>query len=188
MPVTRPGSVLFAWGCALEGALLIAAFGLAKLTRVPLLATVQWNVRDTLVGLAGCVPLLGLFLWLRRTPWKPVSGIARFLDEVIRPRIVPWPIWWMAIVSVVAGVSEEVFFRGFLQGGLAMRWGMGPALVAASLVFGFAHCVNAAYAGVAAVIGAALGGLWLGTGNLLAPIVTHASYEFVALVWLARSD
>ncbi len=188
MRVTHPGWALFAWGCVLEGALLIAAGGLAQLTGVPFLATLQGNAWDASVGVAGSLPLLAVFLWLRRTSWKPLSGVARFLDEVIRPRIVSWPIGWMAVVSLLAGVSEEAFFRGFLQGGLALRWGTGPALVVASLAFGFAHCVNAAYAAVATVIGLALGGLWLGTGNLLTPIVTHAAYDFVALVWLARSD
>jgi membrane protease YdiL (CAAX protease family) len=39
---------------------------------------------------------------------------------------------------------------------------------------------------VAAAIGAGLGGLWLWNGNLLLPIVAHATYDFVALICLAR--
>ena len=39
---------------------------------------------------------------------------------------------------------------------------------------------------MAAVVGIYLGLLWLATGNLLVPIVTHGVYDFAALVWLLR--
>ncbi len=185
-PPPLPGTVAFTWGCLLEGALLIAAFGLARLAGVPFLATLRWNVMDALLGVAASVPLLALFLWLMQTAWPPVSGIARFLEQVVRPVIAGWSLWQMAVISVLAGACEEVLFRGVLQGGLALPWGTVPALVVASLVFGLAHCVNPAYAGVAAAIGCGFGGLWLWTGNLLVPIVAHATYDFAALVYLAR--
>jgi membrane protease YdiL (CAAX protease family) len=35
-------------------------------------------------------------------------------------------------------------------------------------------------------MGLYLGTLFVITGNLFAPIVAHAAYDFVALVWLAR--
>jgi hypothetical protein len=181
-----PSTAVFVWGCLLEGALLIAAFGLARLAGVPFLATLRWNVMDALLGVAASVPLLALFLWLMRTAWPPVSGITRFLEEVVRPVIGGWSLWQMAVISLLAGVCEEILFRGVLQGGLALHWGTGPALIVASLVFGLAHCVNPAYAVVAAAIGAGFGGLWLWNGNLLVPIVAHAIYDFVALTWLAR--
>jgi hypothetical protein len=181
-----PGSVAFAWGCLLEGALLIAAFGLARLAGVPFLATFRWNVMDALLGVAASLPLLALFLWLMRTSWPPVSGAARFLEEVVRPVIGGWSLWQMAVISMLAGVCEEILFRGVLQGGLTLHWGAGAALIVASLVFGLAHYVNPAYAVIAAAIGAAFGGLWLWKGNLLLPMVAHATYDFVALVYLAR--
>ena len=39
---------------------------------------------------------------------------------------------------------------------------------------------------IAALIGAYLGLLWIWTGNLLTPMVTHAVYDFVALVYFLR--
>jgi uncharacterized protein len=42
------------------------------------------------------------------------------------------------------------------------------------------------YAIIAAFIGAYLGLLWIWTGNLLTPMITHAVYNFVALVYFLR--
>ena len=49
-----------------------------------------------------------------------------------------------------------------------------------------AHWVSTTYAVVAGIVGLYLGSLYLITQNLLAPVVTHALYDFVALLVLAR--
>jgi len=64
--------------------------------------------------------------------------------------------------------------------------GWGLALVLASVVFGAAHLLTWTYAIIAAFIGAYLGLLWIGTGNLLTPMITHAVYDFAALVYFCR--
>jgi membrane protease YdiL (CAAX protease family) len=40
---------------------------------------------------------------------------------------------------------------------------------------------------LAALIGLYLGWLWLAWGNLLLPIITHGSYDFLALWYLLRA-
>ena len=63
---------------------------------------------------------------------------------------------------------------------------MAAALVLASVLFGACHFVNWAYAVTATLLGLYLGVLWLFTGNVLAPAVTHAVYDFVAVVYFLR--
>ena len=46
--------------------------------------------------------------------------------------------YWVPL-SLGAGVSEEMLFRGMLQAGFEDRWGSGRGLVGASLLFGAAH-------------------------------------------------
>jgi membrane protease YdiL (CAAX protease family) len=53
-------------------------------------------------------------------------------------------------------------------------------------LFGLAHPMSTTYVVLATVVGVYLGGLLLVTDNLLAPIVAHAAYDFVALVYLVR--
>jgi len=61
-----------------------------------------------------------------------------------------------------------------------------PGWILASVLFGVVHSITPTYAVVAALVGAYLGWLWLWRDNLLAPIVTHAVYDFVALAYLTR--
>ncbi len=101
-----------------------------------------------------------------------------------------------ALISLLAGLGEEVLFRGLLQGGLAEvlndrltpAAASGWALVVASLVFGLMHPITRLYAILCFAVGIYLGCLWIATDNLLAPIVTHAVYDFVALVYLTRDS
>jgi membrane protease YdiL (CAAX protease family) len=59
-------------------------------------------------------------------------------------------------------------------------------LLVASLIFGACHWITPAYAAVASLIGFYLGWLLLATGNLWTPIVAHAFYDFLALVYLVK--
>ena len=89
-------------------------------------------------------------------------------------------------ISLIAGISEEAFFRGAIQGSLADRVNVILAVVLASALFGAFHLLTWTYAIIAAFIGAYLGMLWIGTGNLLTPMITHAVYDFAALVYFFR--
>lgn len=60
------------------------------------------------------------------------------------------------------------------------------ALILAAVAFGAAHLITWTYAVVTTIIGAYLGLLWIWTGNLLTPMVTHAVYDFIALVYFLR--
>ena len=60
------------------------------------------------------------------------------------------------------------------------------ALVMASLLFGAFHLITWTYAIIGAFIGVYLGLLWIWTGNLLTPMITHAVYDFMALVYFLR--
>jgi hypothetical protein len=73
-----------------------------------------------------------------------------------------------------------------MQAGLADRLPAWLAVGIAALLFGAAHWLTMSYAVFAALIGVYLGILFLVTENLLAPAVTHALYDIVALSVLVR--
>ena len=81
------------------------------------------------------------------------------------------------VLAVASGLVEEAFFRGALQPRLG--------LVVASLVFGLAHFVPKRellpWSGFAIGMGFLLGGLFIATGNLVAPVVTHVGLNAVNL-------
>jgi membrane protease YdiL (CAAX protease family) len=96
----------------------------------------------------------------------------------------------LAIVSLAAGLGEELLFRGLVQAGLSNLIGgeYGPwiALAIAAALFGVCHWLNTTYAILATVAGLYFGLLLLWTGSLWTPIVAHAAYDFVALIYLVR--
>ncbi len=99
-----------------------------------------------------------------------------------------WSILQLLVISLIAGISEEAFFRGAIQGSPTDRVNVILAVVFASALFGACHLLTWTYAIMAAFIGAYLGLLWIWTGNLLTPMVTHAVNDFAALVYFLRVD
>ena len=170
-----------------ELSLLFVGAMLAFLLRQPLFGNLQWCLRDLGLGILASLPLLVLFLWLLHSSLPPFERIGEFLEAYVRTVFEPWAIWQLAVISLLASVCEEVFFRSVFQGGLARLIGTIPALAVASVLFGCFHLVTKTYAIVATLIGAYLGVLWLAAGNLLAPITSHAVYDFVALVYFLRA-
>ncbi len=74
------------------------------------------------------------------------------------------------------------------------RWGVWTALLLSNLLFGLAHLITIAYAFWAGIAGLLLGllfqprllGLSGEESNLLAPIIAHGLYDFLAFVLVAR--
>jgi membrane protease YdiL (CAAX protease family) len=95
---------------------------------------------------------------------------------------------WFAGVSVGAGISEELVFRGFLLYYIAINLpalGIVPRIALASIVFGLCHFYQG-WQGVlgTTVLGAVLAGLYIMTGSLLLPIVLHALIDLRILLIL----
>jgi uncharacterized protein len=120
------------------------------------------------------------------TSWPPIRRLVALVSRQIGPAIAACSAAQLALLALAAGVSEEVLFRGVVQAGLTRMVSAWPALIAASVAFGLVHFASRAYAAVAGIIGLYLGALYHWQGSLLAPIVTHTLYDFVALLCVAR--
>lgn len=148
------------------------------------LAPEPWAV---IVALAATVPLV-LTLHL-----LSLYGGAAFgaLEELVRdalarlfanasPGAVP-------IVALLAGLGEELLFRGVLQSWLATHLAVEWAIVLSAGVFGLAHYVNRLYFVIATAMGVYLGVLYHWTGNLLTVCLVHAFYDWIAIrIYLGR--
>jgi membrane protease YdiL (CAAX protease family) len=85
-------------------------------------------------------------------------------------------------LGVAAGIGEEMLFRGVLQYELLDRIGNNVVAVGlSSVIFGALHAVTPLYAGLATLASVYFGWLYLVSGNLVVPIVTHAVYDIFAL-------
>ncbi|MFW6072375.1 MAG: CPBP family intramembrane glutamic endopeptidase [Thermoplasmatota archaeon] len=97
----------------------------------------------------------------------------------------------LAILSVVlVAPSEELLFRGAVQGRLRENFGPYASILTASLLFGSLHLLNFTgsilptlmSAFIIVIIGGILGWLYEKTENLAVPILVHAMYNFILLV------
>ncbi len=154
--------------------------------RVGLLESIKLSAPDALVGVVATAPLFVLFIFVLNARSGPLGEIRLFLDTVVRTAFSSWSLLDIALVSILAGLAEESLFRGVIQAWLTSQLGQPLGLFFASAIFGLCHAVNRPYAVVAGGIGLYLGVIFTATGNLLVPIVTHALYDFVALLYFLR--
>jgi membrane protease YdiL (CAAX protease family) len=171
---------------AFEGGLAVLAWAIGWLVAQPPWDRLFWEPRDFTLGLAATVPLLVLFALCVRLPWRPLARIRDLCREVIRPLFAASTVLDLALISLVAGVAEELLFRGLAQTALARWLGVWGGVVAASVLFGLLHLLTLTYAVLVTLVGIYLGWLFVATDNLLVVVVAHALYDFLALLYLVR--
>ena len=170
---------------ALAGELLLVllALGWARYRSLPLnVAGGPWP-RDAAIG-AGAAAALAIVnqgLLCRAPAVRPVRAIRRVYRDLLKPAFAGIGVREVVVISLAAGIGEELLFRGVLQPEIG--------LIPASLIFGALHTGGRgtlAFGCWVALMGAALGWLAAATGGLVAPIVAHALYDAAALVYIRR--
>jgi membrane protease YdiL (CAAX protease family) len=132
------------------------------------------------------LPLLLGLLWTLRTHRRSIQRLVELVQNQLGPLLTSRSAAELAVLAILAGVAEEILFRGVIQAELARRVPGLLALILTSVAFGLAHFLTLTYALLATVGGLYLGALFWLQGNLVIPIVAHAVYDFVALTQLVR--
>ena len=172
---------------AFEGGLALLALGLGWLPGVQApLPKIHWIARDAAWGIVGCLPLLVIFFICVRWPVGPLVRIKQLSEEFIRDWFSSCTLLQLALISLLAGIGEEMLFRGVIQDTLTAWTNPLTGIVLASLLFGLMHPITPFYIILAALMGAFLGWIFIITENLLPPIITHGLYDFLALTYLTR--
>ena len=144
----------------------------------------EWAARDAAWGAVAALPMLGMFWLAWRWPAGSLAEIKKYCIEELIPVFRDCGWHDLALIALVAGIGEELLFRGTIQAALSRWLGLWPGLAVASLLFGFLHPITPTYVAIATLLGTYLGAVWIATGNLLTVIIAHALYDFVALVIL----
>ncbi len=173
-----------------EGSLVPTAMVLGWLLGTPPLQTFHVKTTAVLLGVVATVPLLAVFWLCFKCPWRPFQEIAEIVEKKLMPLFRRCRLGELAVIAALAGLGEEMLFRGVLQATVAQRIG-GPSgvwvgLVLTAMLFGLLHTITPLYALLAGLIGLYLGGIWLASGNLLLPIIAHGLYDFLVLWYLRR--
>ena len=161
-------------------ALLLALALLWHIWRpVGLWEALEWSFGSLLLGVVAALPPLFMIPLVevrqsQRFAW--VRAFRRTITTRLVPLVGAMPLGEVLTVSCLAGVSEEVFFRGVLQHEIG--------LLPASLVFGVLHALSVPYMLWATAVGCYLGWLAQVSGNLWLPITTHALVDIVGLGYI----
>ncbi|MGE5192485.1 MAG: lysostaphin resistance A-like protein [Deltaproteobacteria bacterium] len=141
-------------------------------------ASLVCDWRGVIWGLAATVPMFALFLLGNRYPIGPLREIKQFLVDALGPSLAACRWYDLLLIGAVAGFGEEILFRGVLQPLIGQLW--------SNVVFGLVHFVTPTYALLAGLLGGYLGWLLKASENLLAPIIAHGLYDFLAFLVVAR--
>jgi membrane protease YdiL (CAAX protease family) len=178
-------AVIVEGGIALVAVFLAWVFGVPLRDQMPEFGTPL--LAAFLRGLIATVPMLVVFWWLVNSQRQTFRDLRHQVDRLIGEMFPAASVGQLAFVAALAGVGEELLFRGVLQ--TILGWWTTPVvgIVIASLLFGLAHALSKTYFLLATVIGLFFGWLTLYFDDLVAPIVAHGVYDFVALMYLSRS-
>ena len=198
------------WMAALCVALVIVFNAVAK-AALWLLRLVSHadSLNRLAAAIAGCVAILLVYrlavalgerrdvpeLALRRAPQDLLLGLAIGAVAISAVIAVQWLCGWVVIEgrsidgfvlalrdSIRSGIVEELILRLVIFRLLWRAFGIWPALIGASLVFGALHLANpdsSLFAALCLIAGEGIGiGLYLLTGRIWASIGMHAAWNF----------
>jgi len=179
----------FKSACLFEAALILVAVVLGWLSGINPFATLHYSESAIFYGILGTIPLFFLYLLLDQVSLDAVVSIRRFLLETLGPALHRCHLADLFILAAIAGISEEILFRGVIQPWMESSWGITAGLIGSNILFGLVHSITPLYTVLATLVGIYLGMAldFGGDRNLLIPIIIHGLYDFLAFLALMRS-
>lgn len=147
----------------------------------------------TLIGILAATAFIAMIIIPLRNMSRSPKGAAQFADQIGDLRVLMPQTRkeenWFKMVSVNAGVTEELIFRGYLIWYLLHFLPIAWAATSAALLFGFAH----AYQGLKQLPGiilvsAVATGLYVYTQSLLVPVLFHIVLDVLQGHYIARTQ
>ncbi|MBE6247219.1 MAG: CPBP family intramembrane metalloprotease [Bacteroidales bacterium] len=147
---------------------------------------VKLSGRGVLEGIAIAVALWGIF-WIGDKLSQIIFNFARGQVDLIygmKEGESPWLL--TALMLLLIGPAEEIFWRGYVQQTLQNRWNPNAGFVVTTLIYAIVHASSCNFMLVMAalVAGAAWGLLYrLFPDKFFAIILSHALWDVAVFVW-----
>ena len=97
-----------------ESSLIILAWGIGYLVKIPLWQEVKPTWLALLWSILATLPLLTGMVWTVHTCSPMFAELRRFVQKRVVPLFADFSFWEMALIALLAGVGEELLFRGIL--------------------------------------------------------------------------
>src|SRR5690554_4536337 len=106
-----------------EGALILIAYGIGWAVSINPLAHIEFSGMALVWGILGTLPLYALFALSYNLPWQGMRAVRNFLVDKLGPFLSRYRWQQMLYLGFLAGISEEILFRGLLQPWFEQNWG-----------------------------------------------------------------
>lgn len=162
-----------------EGGTVLLALVLGWLAGVNPWSDVAWTWPAVGIGVLATAPIFLVYGFARDTRTVAIEAIGPALS------LCRW--YDLIVLAALAGVGEELLFRGVLQPWLSTSspW---VGFVAANVLFGLVHFVTPTYALIAGGLGMYLSviAFHVPGGNLLSAIIAHGLYDYIAFLLIVQ--
>ncbi len=134
--------------------------------------------------------ILGLAIYLLGfvvscSPWTKTKSMHTLLTRLHQLfRNFTWP--QIIVVSLLAGVGEELLIRGVLQTFLVDSVGAFWGIIGASLIFGLLHFMTKTYVVITFALGLLFGIAFHYSDSLILVMVAHAAYDIAAFAMIVK--
>ena len=136
----------FKKACSFEAALIPVAVVLGWIAGINPFENLHFSESAIAYGVIGTMPLFLLFLTMEQMQADSVVKIKNVLFETLGPSLHRYHWTDLLILASIAGLSEELLFRGIIQPWIESSWGMTAGLVVSNIIFGLAHAITPLYA------------------------------------------
>lgn len=145
------------------------------------------TLKKCVVALCLTVPMFLFMATERRSRMKWLRELWELPLEFLGPMLVRATLPELAVIAALAGIGEELFFRGFLQQWL-LTHGVLIGVIVPNLAFGLLHWISPAYALCTFCIGLYFSCTlqFLVLVDLPTLVLAHSLYDLVALVCLVH--
>ncbi len=176
-PFTRTGIIALTF--LTEGVAVVLALILANVFEIRLFVRSPDLLKDIIIGTSGASLPLFLFIFTLSEYAESIpflSSLKRTLINEVRPIFANVSLTDIIAISLLAGVAEELLFRGVIQVKLGIFW--------TSIIFGLLHFITPAYFLIATFMGIYIGLMFDYYQSIVIPIQLHFIYDLGALIYL----
>jgi membrane protease YdiL (CAAX protease family) len=132
-------------------------------------------VGGALLGL-GLVPVVSLLSALQRKVWPANPETEKLISDLFVPTLRDHPFLTPVLVGALAGICEELLFRGPVQTALMRKLKPWTAIVVTAVIFAAAH-MDLHGLPLRAVLGLVLGWVVWRTGSIFPGMLVHGLYD-----------
>ena len=116
------------------------------------IANLYFSTEALIDGIMATIPMFILFLLFYQYPVGPLYPIRKNLLDIMGPLLSSCRWYELLSLAAVAGISEEILFRGVLQPWMEAGLGVSVGLILSNVIFGLLHWITATYALIAVFV------------------------------------